>query len=34
MAAVITRRAVAAAVARANGVDVPVPASDSTYGRA
>jgi CO/xanthine dehydrogenase FAD-binding subunit len=33
MAGVITRRAVAAAVARATGADVPVPASDSTYAR-
>jgi carbon-monoxide dehydrogenase medium subunit len=32
MAAVITRRAVAAAVARAAGAHVPVPASDSTFG--
>jgi CO/xanthine dehydrogenase FAD-binding subunit len=32
MAAVITRRAIAAAVTRANGGQVAVPASDSTYG--
>jgi CO/xanthine dehydrogenase FAD-binding subunit len=32
MAAVITRRAVAAAVRRALGGDVAVPASESTYG--
>jgi len=32
MAAVITRRAVAAAVARAGGADVGVPASETTYG--
>src|SRR5262249_21640566 len=31
MAAVITRRAVAAAVGRARGEDIPVPASDSTF---
>jgi CO/xanthine dehydrogenase FAD-binding subunit len=33
MAAVITRRAVAAAVARARGDGVPVPAGDSMYAR-
>ena len=32
MAAVITRRAVAAAVTRARGGDVRIPASDSTFG--
>jgi CO/xanthine dehydrogenase FAD-binding subunit len=32
MAAVITRRAIGAAVARAKGVEVRIPASDSTFG--
>ena len=31
MAAVITRRAIEAAVARARGEDVAIPASNSTY---
>jgi CO/xanthine dehydrogenase FAD-binding subunit len=33
MAAVMARRAIAVALARATGTDVTVPASDSTYGR-
>jgi CO/xanthine dehydrogenase FAD-binding subunit len=32
MAAVVARRAITAAVARARGESVAVPASDSTYG--
>lgn len=32
MAAVITRRAIAVAVARAKGIEVAIPASDSTFG--
>ena len=32
MAAVMARRAISVALARANGTDVTVPASDSTYG--
>ena len=33
MAAVIARRAIEAAVARARGEDVAIPASDSTYAQ-
>jgi len=32
MAAVITRRAINTAIARAGGTDVPIPASDATFG--
>jgi hypothetical protein len=32
MAEVIARRAIATAIARARGTDVPIPASASTFG--